>query len=205
MLPKSQGFSNFKLSALVCFSHSVENWTAITLASVLLLGRNGKRWRRERNGAGRTPHTRHTKNPPSHSRAFVVFNSTSHHVIKAFGDNWGYNVEKKFCLESITWSSLTASLSHCGAVRGSGGERSRWPVSRGGQERLRRHLPPPLRTTCRRGRCSPDVSTRWHFKYFNPPHPGYGGQMSLELHPPQKLNFLWFSIGLADYPAMLDD
>ena len=29
--------------------------------------------------------------------------------------------------------------------------------------------------------------------------------MSLELHPPQKLDYLWLSIGLADYPAMLDD
>ena len=118
-------FQTFSSRLLLTFCGELCAVSAITLASVLLLGRNGKRWRRERNGAGRTPHTRHTKNPPSHSRAFVVFNSTSHHVIKALGDTWGYNVEKKFCLESITWSSLTASLSHCGAVLGSGGERSR--------------------------------------------------------------------------------
>ena len=32
------------------------------------------------------------------------------------------------------------------------------PVRRAGQHRLRRHLPPPVRTTCWRGRCSPPMS-----------------------------------------------
>ena len=47
-------FQTFSSRLLLTFCGELCAVTAITLASVLLLGRNGKRWRRERNGAGRT-------------------------------------------------------------------------------------------------------------------------------------------------------
>ena len=90
--------------------------------------------------------------------------------------------KKGFAGKASPGLSLTASLSHCGAGWGSGwvlaaGYRSGEAASTdcGGTCRC-----PPLRTTCRRGRCSPHVSTRWHLKYFNPPHPGYAGKYEAE-------------------------
>ena len=158
--------------------------TATTLASVLLLGWNGKRWR-ERSCCW--PHTRHTKNPPS--RFGLLFFS----IITSHGKSrWVLCLERRFCWESVTWSSpkLPPSLT-VGQVGQKRRASSRLPVRRAGQHRLRRHLPPPLRTTCRRrGRCSPRVSTRWHFKYFNPPHPGYGGEYEAECQNLTSVSFM---------------
>ena len=110
--------------------------TATTLASVLLLGWNGKRWR-ERSCCW--PHTRHTKNPPSHFGLLFFSIITSHGKSR-----WVLCLERRFCWESVTWSSpkLPPSLT-VGQVGQKRRASSRLPVRRAGQHRLRRHLPLP--------------------------------------------------------------
>ena len=143
----------------------------ITLASVLLLGRNGKRWKEAAAGHSLSNSLTHASHQESAKLPLHCFCSspytTSHHMAKALDGKAGVlspsQERKRFCWESVTWSLLlTASLSHCWASANAGG-----PVRRAGQDRLRRHLPLPPTTLNLQERplLSPHVSTRWHFKY----------------------------------------
>ena len=144
----------------------------ITLASVLLLGRNGKRWKEAAAGHSLSNSLTHASHQESAKLPLHCFCSspytTSHHMAKALEGraevvSLPLSKEKGFAGKASPgpYSLLPPSLT-VGCSANAGG-----PVRRAGQDRLRRHLPLPPTTLNLQERplLSPHVSTRWHFKY----------------------------------------
>ena len=112
---------------ILTFSHTILSGQlcavrGITLASVLLLGRNGKRWKEAAAGHSLSNSLTHASHQESAKLPLHCFCSspytTSHHMAKALDGKAGVlspsQERKRFCWESVTWSLLlTASLSHC--------------------------------------------------------------------------------------------
>ena len=144
----------------------------ITLASVLLLGRNGKRWKEAAAGHSLSNSLTHASHQESAKLPLHCFCSSpyiQHHITwqKPLTARQGCSLplkkEKGFAGKASPgpYSLLPPSLT-VGCSANAGG-----PVRRAGQDRLRRHLPLPPTTLNLQERplLSPHVSTRWHFKY----------------------------------------